>query len=274
MTAAVPAIAVRQLSKTFGDGELAVHAVSGIDLDVATGEVVLVMGPSGSGKTTLLLMLGAMLRPTGGSVVIDGVDLATAPERRLPSLRATHLGFIFQDFNLLSALTALENVQLACNLAGTTWACRSRPGHRAARPRRARPPARVPSRPALRWREARRHRPRPGQQPDRAARRRAHRQPRLEPRPRSPGSCAVSPRRTDAASSSSATTSACARSPTGSSGWRTACSGLAAMATDPVCGMAVEQDPAMHLQDDAQEWWFCSNACRADFAAHPDRYRQ
>ena len=49
---------------------------------------------------------------------------------------------------------------------------------------------------------------------------------------------------------------------------------LAAMATDPVCGMAVEQEPAMHLQDDAQEWWFCSNACRADFAAHPDRYRQ
>jgi len=79
-----------------------------------------VMGPSGSGKTTLLLMLGAMLRPTSGSVLIDGMDLATAPERRLPALRATHLGFIFQDFNLLSALTALENVELACNLAGET----------------------------------------------------------------------------------------------------------------------------------------------------------
>ena len=77
------------------------------------------MGPSGSGKTTLLLMLGAMLRPTSGSVVIDGVDLATAPERRLPRCGPRHLGFIFQDFNLLSALTARENVELACNLAGT-----------------------------------------------------------------------------------------------------------------------------------------------------------
>jgi putative ABC transport system ATP-binding protein len=116
---APPAIAVRHLTKTFGEGDIAVHAVNGIDLDVAAGEVVLVMGPSGSGKTTLLLMLGAMLRPTSGSIVIDSVDLATAPERRLPALRASHLGFIFQDFNLLSALSARENVELACNLAGT-----------------------------------------------------------------------------------------------------------------------------------------------------------
>jgi putative ABC transport system ATP-binding protein len=113
------AISVRHLTKTYGEGELAVHAVDGVDLDIAAGEVVLVMGPSGSGKTTLLLMLGAMLRPTSGSVLIDGIDLSTAPERRLPALRATHLGFIFQDFNLLTALTARENVELACNLAGT-----------------------------------------------------------------------------------------------------------------------------------------------------------
>ena len=113
------AISVRHLTKTFGDGDLAVHAVNDVDLDIASGEVVLVMGPSGSGKTTLLLMLGAMLRPTSGSILIDGIDLTTAPERRLPALRATHLGFIFQDFNLLSALTARENVELACNLAGT-----------------------------------------------------------------------------------------------------------------------------------------------------------
>ena len=115
-----PSIVVRDLTKTFGEGELAVAAVRGVDLDVEPGHVVLIMGPSGSGKTTLLLMLGAMLRPTGGSVVIDGTDLASAPERRLPSLRATHLGFIFQDFNLLGALNARENVELACNLAGVT----------------------------------------------------------------------------------------------------------------------------------------------------------
>lgn len=112
------ALSVHQLSKTFGEGEIAVQAVRNIDLIVEPGEVVLIMGPSGSGKTTLLLMLGAMLRPTTGSILIDGIDLATTPERRLPALRANHLGFIFQDFNLLSALTALENVELACNLAG------------------------------------------------------------------------------------------------------------------------------------------------------------
>ncbi|HEX6659919.1 MAG TPA: ABC transporter ATP-binding protein, partial [Ilumatobacter sp.] len=116
---------MRQLTKTYGEGDIAVRAVNDINLDIVAGEVVLVMGPSGSGKTTLLLMLGAMLRPTSGSVIINGVDLATAPERQLPVLRARHLGFIFQDFNLLTALTALENVELACNLAGTT----GRPAH-------------------------------------------------------------------------------------------------------------------------------------------------
>ena len=114
----VPAIAVRHLTKTYGQGSIAVHAVRDVDFQVDPGEVVLIMGPSGSGKTTLLLMLGAMLRPTSGSIVIDGVDLATTPERQLPALRAHHLGFVFQDFNLLAALTALENVEIACNLAG------------------------------------------------------------------------------------------------------------------------------------------------------------
>ena len=113
-----PAITVRHLTKTYGEGSVAVYAVRDVDLDVEPGEVVLIMGPSGSGKTTLLLMLGAMLRPTSGSILIDGVDLATTPERHLPALRAHHLGFVFQDFNLLAALSALENVEIACNLAG------------------------------------------------------------------------------------------------------------------------------------------------------------
>lgn len=78
------ALHVQHLSKTYGSGDLAVHAVDTVDLDVNVGEVVLVMGPSGSGKTTLLLMLGAMLRPTSGSIEVDGQDLATAPERSLP----------------------------------------------------------------------------------------------------------------------------------------------------------------------------------------------
>lgn len=116
--ASATAISVRGLTKVFGEGELAVPAVRGVTFEVADGEVVLIMGPSGSGKTTLLLMLGAMLRPTAGSVVIGGTDVTATPERRLPKLRASHLGFVFQDFNLLGALDALENVALACNLAG------------------------------------------------------------------------------------------------------------------------------------------------------------
>lgn len=114
------ALETHGLSKTFGHGELAVTAVRAVDLTVASGEIVLVDGPSGSGKTTLLLMLGALLEPTAGSVIVDGDDIWALPERRRPSLRAHHFGFVFQDFNLLSALSAAENVTLAANLAGIT----------------------------------------------------------------------------------------------------------------------------------------------------------
>ncbi len=112
------ALRVRGLTKTYGTGDIAVHAVSNIDLDVGAGEVALIMGPSGSGKTTLLLMLGAMLRPTSGTIEVAGIDVAHARERALPTLRARHFGFVFQDFNLIGALDTLENVELACNLAG------------------------------------------------------------------------------------------------------------------------------------------------------------
>jgi putative ABC transport system ATP-binding protein len=113
-------ISIHDLTKTYGHGDLAVAAVRHLDLDIEEGEVVLIMGPSGSGKTTLLLMLGALLRPTSGSITMDGADLAATPERGLPPLRARRFGFVFQDFNLLSALDAVENVELACNLAGVT----------------------------------------------------------------------------------------------------------------------------------------------------------
>lgn len=113
-------IAAKGLVKTFGEGDIQVRAIRGIDMEVEGGEVVLIMGPSGSGKTTLLSMLGAMMRPTSGSVVIQGVDLATLPEKKLPRFRAKSFGFVFQDFNLLSSLTAQENVEYALNLAGTT----------------------------------------------------------------------------------------------------------------------------------------------------------
>ena len=111
-------VKISGLSKVFGEDETRVEAVRDVDLELARGEIVLVMGPSGSGKTTLLSMLGGLLRPTSGEIRIDGVDIAALSERKLPPFRAKTFGFIFQDFNLLSALTARENVEVALNLAG------------------------------------------------------------------------------------------------------------------------------------------------------------
>jgi putative ABC transport system ATP-binding protein len=109
---------VQHVSKRFGSGVTEVDAVRDISLEVHPGEVVLIMGPSGSGKTTLLLMLGALLKPTRGEIRLDG-DLITAlGERRLPGIRLNRIGFVFQDFNLLSALSALENVAMVAGLGG------------------------------------------------------------------------------------------------------------------------------------------------------------
>lgn len=117
-----PLVQIKQLWKVFGEGETRVEAVRGIDLELGRGEVVLVMGPSGSGKTTLLSMLGGLLRPTSGELWIDGVDITGLSERELAGFRARRFGFIFQDFNLLQALSASENVEVALNLGGTSGA--------------------------------------------------------------------------------------------------------------------------------------------------------
>ena len=113
---------IHGLAKTFGEGDLTVEAVRGLDLELAPGEIVLVMGPSGSGKTTLLSMLGGLLRPSRGEIWIDGTDIAALSERELPPFRARTFGFIFQDFNLVAALSARENVEVALNIAGRTGA--------------------------------------------------------------------------------------------------------------------------------------------------------
>jgi putative ABC transport system ATP-binding protein len=110
---------VRDVSKRFGEGDTAVAAVRGVSLAVEPGEVVLIMGPSGSGKTTLLSMMGALLKPTTGSIHLDGTELSALSEGRLPDIRLRQFGFIFQDFNLLSALTVRENVTLVAELAGS-----------------------------------------------------------------------------------------------------------------------------------------------------------
>ena len=109
---------VREVTKRFGDGETGVTAVRNVSLAVEPGEIVLIMGPSGSGKTTLLSMMGALLKPTEGSIHLDGTALSELSEGRLPAIRLRQFGFIFQDFNLLSALSVLENVAIVAELAG------------------------------------------------------------------------------------------------------------------------------------------------------------
>ena len=110
---------VSHLTKRFGSGPTEVVAVRDVSLEVAPGEIVLIMGPSGSGKTTLLSMLGALLRPSEGEIELDGQVLTKLTERQLPAIRRRRFGFIFQDFNLLSALTATENVALVAELSGS-----------------------------------------------------------------------------------------------------------------------------------------------------------
>lgn len=109
---------VHNVTKRFGAGETEVVAVRGASLDVEPGEVVLIMGPSGSGKTTLLLMLGGLLRPSEGTITLDGLELSALSESKLPDVRLRHFGFIFQDFNLLSALNVRDNVSIAAELTG------------------------------------------------------------------------------------------------------------------------------------------------------------
>jgi len=111
-------VRIHGLTKSFGDGETRVEAVRGLDLELERGEIVLVMGPSGSGKTTFLSMLGGLLRVSTGEIWIDGTDIAALGERELPPFRARTFGFIFQDFNLVAALSARENVEVALNIAG------------------------------------------------------------------------------------------------------------------------------------------------------------
>jgi len=107
-----PIVVVDHVTKTFGDGPRVVTAVRDLSLTMAAGDTVALMGPSGSGKTTLLTLLGALDRPSRGRVVLDGVDVAAVPERRLYEVRRRKVGFVFQDFYLVPNLTALDNVLL------------------------------------------------------------------------------------------------------------------------------------------------------------------
>jgi putative ABC transport system ATP-binding protein len=117
-----PLLRVDRVSKQFGSGHTLVRAVDGASFTTESGEITLIMGPSGSGKTTLLSMIGGILRPTSGTIAIGGVEIGRLRRRELPRARRELVGFVFQTFNLLESLSALENVEIVLNIAGVKGA--------------------------------------------------------------------------------------------------------------------------------------------------------
>ncbi len=109
---------VDQVTRIYGHGETAVHALRGVSLQVRRGEFIAIMGPSGSGKSTLLQLMGGLDTPTDGQIVLAGQPMAHLDEEQRTLLRRAQIGFVFQAFNLVSVLTALENVALPLTLAG------------------------------------------------------------------------------------------------------------------------------------------------------------
>ena len=267
------AIKAERLTKTFGEGDVQVQAVRNIELEVHRGEVVLIMGPSGSGKTTLLSMLGGMLRPTLGSVIVDGVDLASLPESKLPAFRAHRFGFVFQDFNLLSALSALENVEFALNLGGVSG--------RNSRERAGSLLAGFGLGARLRFKPHKLS----GGEKQRVAIARAianepaviladeptanldskigHEIARLLKQAAGEGRSVVivshDQRLRDIADRVLWLEDGEFRS-------------MSEMVTDPVCGMAVERETAPHFRHDGETYFFCSTQCRYEFTQEPRRY--
>jgi putative ABC transport system ATP-binding protein len=113
-----PLIVIRDLKKTYHVGDVDVHALRGVDLDVGDGEFLAIVGHSGSGKSTLFNILGGLTPATSGSVMIDGQDMAKMSDAQLTAMRAGKLGFVFQKYNLLPTLNAHDNIELAQSLAG------------------------------------------------------------------------------------------------------------------------------------------------------------
>ena len=107
-----------KLEKTYQDNGVPVHAIKGIDLQIEKGEFLVIAGPSGSGKTTLLNLLGALDKPTNGKVFFENEDLTQKDKNQLSSLRLHKLGFIFQAYNLIPVLSALENIEFSMMLLG------------------------------------------------------------------------------------------------------------------------------------------------------------
>lgn len=115
-----PVIQIRNLSKTFVMGKQKVHALAGVDLDIDHGSLTVIMGPSGSGKSTLLYLLGGLDRPTGGTIQVNGKFLDKMDENDLGLFRRKSVGFIFQSFNLIPSMTALQNIIFPMRFSGVT----------------------------------------------------------------------------------------------------------------------------------------------------------
>jgi putative ABC transport system ATP-binding protein len=113
-----PAVAATAVTRRYGDGESAVDALRGVTLEVPAGQFTAVMGPSGSGKSTLMHLLAGLDSPSSGTVEIGGEDITTMSDKQLTRLRRRHIGFVFQQFNLLPTLTAEENILLPLSIAG------------------------------------------------------------------------------------------------------------------------------------------------------------
>ena len=113
------AASARGATKTYGSGDTEVVALDGVDIDFAAGQFTAIMGPSGSGKSTLMHCMAGLDRLSGGTVTVGDLDITTASERQLTMLRRDRLGFVFQAFNLVPTLTAIENITLPMDLAGT-----------------------------------------------------------------------------------------------------------------------------------------------------------
>ena len=111
-------LSVLRVHVTMGTGETSVRALSDVSLSFPAGAVTLIMGPSGSGKTTLLAVLGCLLKPQVGSVMVNGIDVTAAGEEERTRIRRDQIGFIFQSFRLFKALTAVENAMLAMEISG------------------------------------------------------------------------------------------------------------------------------------------------------------
>src|SRR3954470_4894897 len=112
------AVRATGLTRQYGEGETAVHALCGVDVEITSGRLTAVMGPSGSGKSTLMHILAGLHRPTGGQVLIAGQDITAMDDNELTKLRRNLIGFVFQFFNLLPMLTAEENIRLPMEIAG------------------------------------------------------------------------------------------------------------------------------------------------------------